>query len=39
MRVLDWQKMELAKREANFRKNPKSAIPWQKVKIRIRKRK
>jgi putative addiction module component (TIGR02574 family) len=36
--VMNWHKKELAKRDANFRNNPKSAIPWEEVKKRIRKK-
>jgi putative addiction module component (TIGR02574 family) len=36
--VHDWQKEELARRKANLRSNPSSAIAWDEVKARIRSR-
>jgi len=36
--VYDWQKEELARREANLRKDPGSALTWEKVKRRVRHR-
>jgi putative addiction module component (TIGR02574 family) len=34
--VPEWQKEELARRKANFRRNPASGLPWDDVKRRIR---
>ncbi len=34
--IHDWQKEELAKRKANFQKNPNSGSTWEEVKDRIR---
>ncbi len=36
--VYDWQKEELARREANLRKNPDSGLAWEEVKRRVRRR-
>ena len=36
--VYDWQKEELARREANLRKNPGSGLAWEEVKRRVRRR-
>jgi len=36
--VYDWQKEELARREANLRKNPGSGLTWEEVKRRVRHR-
>jgi len=33
--VPEWQKEELDRREAQFRQNPDSAIPWEEVKKRV----
>ncbi len=33
-----WQKKELARRKANLKKHPESAVNWEDVKKRIRKR-
>ena len=34
----DWQKEELARRNANLQKNPASGLNWEEVKRRIRSR-
>ena len=34
--VHDWQKEELARREANLRKHPDSGLTWEQVKRRVR---
>lgn len=34
--VYDWQKEELARREANLKKNPGSGLTWEQVKQRVR---
>jgi len=34
--VHDWQKQELARRKANLRSNPASAVAWGEVKRRAR---
>jgi putative addiction module component (TIGR02574 family) len=34
--VHDWQKQELARRKANFLKNPVSGLSWEEVKQRVR---
>ena len=34
--VQDWQKEELARREANLRKNPGSGLTWEAIKRRVR---
>jgi putative addiction module component (TIGR02574 family) len=34
--VHDWQKEELARREANLRKSPGSGLTWEEVKRRVR---
>lgn len=34
--IPDWQKEELAKREANYQEDPGSATAWEVVKRRIR---
>lgn len=34
--VYDWQKEELARREANLMKNPGSGLTWEEVKRRVR---
>ena len=36
--VHDWQKEELARRNANLMKNPAAGRPWEEVKRRIRSR-
>ena len=36
--VHGWQKKELARRKANLKKNPASAVTWEAVKRRIRRR-
>jgi putative addiction module component (TIGR02574 family) len=36
--VHDWQKQELARREANLKKNPGSALTWEQVKANVRRR-
>jgi putative addiction module component (TIGR02574 family) len=36
--VHDWQKEELARRQANLQNNPASALSWEEVKRRIRSR-
>ena len=36
--VHNWQKEELARREANLRKNPGSGLTWEEVKRRVRNR-
>lgn len=34
--VLDWQRLELARRKANLIKNPASGLAWEEVKGRVR---
>ena len=34
--VHDWQKAELDRRHDRFKKNPKTGIPWEEAKKRIR---
>ena len=34
--LYDWQKQELARRKANLRSNPASALSWEETKQRIR---
>ena len=34
--VHDWQKQELARRNANLSKNPGSVLSWEEVKRRVR---
>ena len=34
--ILDWQKEELARRKANLRRNPGSAMSWEEVKKTVR---
>jgi putative addiction module component (TIGR02574 family) len=34
--VHDWQKQELARREANLVNNPDSGLPWEEVKRKLR---
>jgi putative addiction module component (TIGR02574 family) len=36
--VHDWQKEELARRKANLQNNPASALSWDEVKRRVRRR-
>jgi putative addiction module component (TIGR02574 family) len=36
--VRDWQKAELDRRKANLKKNPASALTWDEVKRRVRRR-
>jgi putative addiction module component (TIGR02574 family) len=36
--IYDWQKEELARRKANFEKNPSPGVTWEEVQARIRKR-
>jgi putative addiction module component (TIGR02574 family) len=36
--VYDWQIEELERRKANLMKNPSSALTWEEVKKRVRKR-
>ena len=36
--VHDWQKQELARRKANLRSNPASALSWEETRRRIRSR-
>jgi len=35
--IPDWQKEELAKRKADYLKNPASGVSWEEVKERLRK--
>ncbi len=36
--IHDWQKEELARRKANLKKHPASALSWEEIKRRIRSR-
>lgn len=36
--VFEWQKEELARRKANLLNNPASALTWEEVKRRVRRR-
>ena len=36
--IHDWQKDELARRKANLKKHPASALSWEEIKRRIRSR-
>jgi putative addiction module component (TIGR02574 family) len=36
--VPDWQKEELARREAEYTNHPESGVPWAEAKERIRRR-
>jgi putative addiction module component (TIGR02574 family) len=36
--VQAWQKKELARRKASFKKNPASGLDWEQVKKRVRRR-
>jgi putative addiction module component (TIGR02574 family) len=36
--VHDWQKQELARREASLLNNPASGLPWEEVKRKLRAR-
>ena len=36
--IYEWQKEELARRKANLLSNPSSALTWEEVKRRVRRR-